>query len=453
MYVADVELSGVRGFHGHRAARLRFPRSEDGSYAGWTVLAGRNGSGKSTVLQALALVLQGPAITHALLKDAGDWVTRGARKAVVEATVVGPEHVDARWVSDGDSLGELFPEMGSVRLVWDRVTNRGESSVHLRRPRTTKAFLLQRTAESGPWQETPQGWLCLGYGPYRRLDGGAFSGRSAVAFERADRLATLFDENVCLAEGVTWLIDQHLRGLEGRPGAHELVDAVKLLLGDGLLPDDHEVSGVDSEGLWVNTPRGVLALRGMSDGYRSVTALVVDLVRHLHGAYGELRVEERGGHPVIPMPGVVLIDEVDAHLHVSWQKRIGQWMKQHFPAIQFIVTTHSPYICQSADPGGLIRLAAPTEERPPEVADDELYQRVVYGSGDDAILSDLFGVDSPYSDRADELRRRLAAMEFRVLDGQASDAELAEYRRLSARLNSSLSARVSEVAAHLGREE
>ncbi|MGV9848241.1 AAA family ATPase [Streptomyces sp. NPDC003442] len=449
MYVTDLELSGVRGFHGHRAARLRFPRREDGSYAGWTVLAGRNGSGKSTVLQALALVLQGPAVTHALLKDAGDWMTRGARKAVVEASVVGPEHVDARWANADDLPHDWFPETGSVRMVWERMAKWGESHVRLRRPSTTNAFELQRRAESGPWQETPQGWLVLGYGPYRRLDGG----RSAAGFERVDRLATLFDENVCLAEGVTWLIDQHLRGLEGRPGAVELVDTVKLLLGDGLLPDDHEVTGVDSDGLWVNTPRGVLALRGMSDGYRSVTALVVDLVRHLHGAYGELRVEERGGHPVIPMPGVVLIDEVDAHLHVSWQKRIGQWMKQHFPEIQFIVTTHSPYICQSADPGGLIRLAAPTEERPPEVADDELYQRVVYGSGDDAILSDLFGVDSPYSERADELRRRLAAMEFRVLDDQATEAELAEYRRLSAQLNSSLSARVSEVTAYLGRDE
>ena len=452
MYVTELELSGVRGFHGQRAAWLRFPRRADGSHAGWTVLAGRNGSGKTTVLQALALALQGPAVTHALLKEAGDWVTSGARKAVVEAGVAGPEHVDARWVSTDNHLAKIwFPETGSVRLVWERVTNRGESHVCLRRPSTAQAFELQRRAESGPWQETPQGWLCLGYGPYRRLDGGV-SARSGGS-ERADRLATLFDESVCLTEGVTWLIDQHLRSLEGRTGARELVEAVKLLLGDGLLPDDHEVTGVDSDGLWVNTPRGVLALRGMSDGYRSVTALVVDIVRHLHGAYGELRVEERDGHPVIPMPGVVLIDEVDAHLHVSWQKRIGHWMKQHFPEIQFIVTTHSPYICQAADPGGLIRLAGPTEERPPEVVDEELYQRVVYGSGDDAILSDLFGVDSPYSARADELRRRLAAMEFRVLDEQASEEELAEYRRLSAQLNSSLSARVTEVAAHLGRAE
>uniref|UniRef100_UPI00384F2E93 hypothetical protein n=1 Tax=Microbispora cellulosiformans TaxID=2614688 RepID=UPI00384F2E93 len=41
---------------------------------------------------------------------------------------------------------------------------------------------------------------------------------------------------------------------------------------------------------------------------------------------------------------------------MSWQKKIGEWLKEHFPAIRFIVTSHSPYICQSSDPDGLIRL-------------------------------------------------------------------------------------------------
>jgi hypothetical protein len=54
-------------------------------------------------------------------------------------------------------------------------------------------------------------------------------------------------------------------------------------------------------------------------------------------------------------------------------------------------------------------------------------------------------MSSPYSERADELRRQLANLEFRVLDGAASDEELDEYQGLSAELNSSLSARVSEV--------
>ncbi|MBU3864303.1 ATP-binding protein [Streptomyces sp. 4503] len=87
MYVTDLELSGVRGFHGHRAARLRFPRREDGSYAGWTVLAGRNGSGKSTVLQALALVprlpVRRPRRTDPAGRPRGGAAARGGRRRAI----------------------------------------------------------------------------------------------------------------------------------------------------------------------------------------------------------------------------------------------------------------------------------------------------------------------------------------------------------------------------------
>jgi hypothetical protein len=121
----------------------------------------------------------------------------------------------------------------------------------------------------------------------------------------------------------------------------------------------------------------------------------------------------------------------------------------HFPEIQFIVTTHSPYICQSADPGGLILLPSPRDSTAPHIVDTDLYQRVVYGSGDDAILSDLFGVDSPYSPAAEKLRQRLGDLEVKVLDGAASDAEKEEYRALSETLTSSVTARADEVAARL----
>ncbi|GAA3650798.1 hypothetical protein GCM10022267_41410 [Lentzea roselyniae] len=59
MYVSQVKLGNIKGFHGAREVDLRLTRP-DGSPAGWTVIAGRNGSGKSTLLQAIALTLGGP---------------------------------------------------------------------------------------------------------------------------------------------------------------------------------------------------------------------------------------------------------------------------------------------------------------------------------------------------------------------------------------------------------
>jgi predicted ATP-binding protein involved in virulence len=126
-------------------------------------------------------------------------------------------------------------------------------------------------------------------------------------------------------------------------------------------------------------------------------------------------------------------------------------MKRHFPLMQFIVTSHSPYVCQSADPGGLIRLAGPEEPQSPAVVNQDLYQRVVYGSGDDAILTELFGIETPYSSEAERLRRRLGELEEKVLAGDASPTEVTEYEQLSEGLTSSLNARIDEVASRLGR--
>ncbi|MDX6312859.1 MAG: hypothetical protein QOF44_2323, partial [Streptomyces sp.] len=211
------------------------------------------------------------------------------------------------------------------------------------------------------------------------------------------------------------------------------------------------VAKVDSNGLWVRRgPRmRSFPLREMSDGYRTVAALVLDVVRQIQAAYGELPAITAGGRVEITAPGVVLIDEIDAHLHVTWQRRIGDWLRQHFPKIQFIVTSHSPYICQAADPGGLIRMPGPDEDRAPEVVDEDLYHRVVYGSGDDAALSELFGLETPYSTRAEQQRRRLVELERKAVAGRADEAETQEYQELAERLTSSLETRVTEVAARL----
>ncbi|MFD8483110.1 AAA family ATPase [Kitasatospora sp. NPDC059673] len=150
-----------------------------------------------------------------------------------------------------------------------------------------------------------------------------------------------------------------------------------------------------------------------------------------------------------PHPGPVLIDDVDRHLHPVWQQRIGTWLTEHFPRTQFLVATHSPYVCQAADPGALIRLPGPHEEFAPHRLDEDLRQRVLYGSGEDTVLSELFGLPSAYSPAAEAERRLLVRLERKMYAGRATDAELAEYRELGAKLNSSLTARVDEVTARL----
>ncbi|MCE4948748.1 AAA family ATPase [Streptomyces albulus] len=446
MYVTRIRIEGVRGFHGPRACDLDFTRP-DGTYAGWTVLAGRNGSGKTTLLRAIAVALAGPRRAAQLDGDLEESLSFGETTGLVDVTVGADTGLDTGAGGDRDATlsavvrwqpePDAYPEDGVQPT---------EVTFTPPAPRSPLSFLWS----SAP----PPGWFHSGYGPFRRQTGTGLYERNPAQPDRSAALRTLFEEQSALTEAFDWLVAVHLRTLEERPGARELKAGVLALLSDGLVPDSYVIEDVDSEGMWLRRrtesgPKGPrVELRRMSDGQRTTVALVLDIVRQMYAVYDNLAFEGLGGEdgpPRLPYPGVVLIDEVDAHLHMSWQKRIGEWLTSHFPAVQFIVSTHSPYICQAAGPGGLIRLPGPNEPEPPRVVDEDLYGRIVYGTGDDAALSELFGLDSPYSDTAHELRDRLAELEYAVLTGKADTEQTEEYLRLRDRLASSPVARVDEV--------
>lgn len=452
MYVSRITVQDIKSFHGPRQVDLTLTRP-DGSHAGWTVLAGRNGSGKTTLLRALALVLSGPAAARGLVQGFENWIARGADAGSVVAEIVRHQDFDG-FTAPGRTLDRFRAGLKWTAPAEEVTSRRGAGAQPaLEEIRHNAKASSASPAQRGPWADNPVGWFCAAYGPFRRMAGGSGEvQRLMLTSGPVARQASLFHEDASLAEGVAWLIEQHLRALEGRPGAEELKNAALAVLGDGLLPDGYRVEDVDSEGLWVSRDGQRFPLREMSDGFRTVAALVVDILKQIHDAFGDTPFTALGENALLRLvPGVVIIDEIDAHLHVSWQRRIGPWLTSHFPRIQFIVTTHSPYICQAADPGGLIRLPGVDEERPPGVIDQDLYDRVVYGSGDDAVLSDLFGLDTPYSERAERARAEFVELEAEIYDGASSPESLARYRELKERLSSSPSARLDEMNAHLHR--
>ena len=96
--------------------------------------------------------------------------------------------------------------------------------------------------------------------------------------------------------------------------------------------------------------KGELPLEAMSDGARSVISMAADI------AYRMARLNPDLGEDVtLNTPGVVLIDEVDMHLHPSWQQTVVNDLRNAFPQVQFIVTTHSPQVLTSV-PAECIRI-------------------------------------------------------------------------------------------------
>ncbi|HET9656727.1 MAG TPA: AAA family ATPase [Kineosporiaceae bacterium] len=419
MRVTEVRLEGIRGFPaGGHSVSLSFNKAPEPPR--WIVLAGRNGSGKSTFLQALALAIAGPSVARLLAETFTGWIRDGEDRALAAARLAFGDE-------DGFAAGRKPTFDPWTAIEWTRTDGPEPLMDRI-------AVGGNWTPQRGPWAENPRGWFIAGYGPFRRISPAPTEAqRLMMSPGRPAALASLFREDASLSESIVWLQQVYLRRLEKKQEAEELEHLVLRLLSDGLLPEEMTVDHVDSEGLWVTTPDGGrLALRSLSDGYRVVAGLVLDLIKQLAANFGSVALTETAdGHVQVLHSGVVLIDEVDVHLHVEWQKRIGFWLKSHFPNVQFIVTTHSPFICQAADVGGLVRLSPRWTEGPiAEVLTGEAFNRVVNGSADDAVMSELFGLDTAFSDTSVNVRNRLAELEAVAVARTLTASELEEVESL-----------------------
>ena len=154
-----------------------------------------------------------------------------------------------------------------------------------------------------------------------------------------------------------------------------------------------------------------LDLSQLSDGERSFLALICDLGRRLALA-----------NPLLDKPlhgtGVVLIDELELHLHPKWQREVSEKLRSTFPNIQFIATTHSPFVIQALRPGELINL---DPEEFGEYADKSI----------EDIAENVMGVDLPQ--KSERYRQMMSAAEeyFRLLRGSGENAaELAAAEQL-----------------------
>lgn len=228
-----------------------------------------------------------------------------------------------------------------------------------------------------------------------------------------ERFVTMFQEAASLFEVDQWLRNLSHKKLEGKLAESEHLDLLLKILRDDLMPNQITIDRVDSDGLWLKDRNGLqLAWSEMSDGYRAALALLADILRHLINAYGIDGLAQRGedGKLRIVRSGVVMIDEIDAHLHPEWQREIGFWLKGHFPNIQFLVTTHSPIICQAADENGLFVLPEPGSTTAPRPLTDEEYKKVIASRPDTILLTAAFGLQNTRSPRTVEARADIASI-------------------------------------------
>jgi predicted ATP-binding protein involved in virulence len=149
----------------------------------------------------------------------------------------------------------------------------------------------------------------------------------------------------------------------------------------------------------------VVPWRELSDGFHVYLALVADIARR-----AVILNEQDGAAAPALAEGVVLIDEIDLHLHPRWQRVVLDGLREIFPRLQFIVTTHSPQVLSSAE-----------NRQVRHLVDGKVQEHGVFVEGRDsnAILRDLMGTN----DRDAEGQARLRALHDAIDQGLREQAE------------------------------
>jgi hypothetical protein len=408
MYIHSLHLEKIKAFD---TVTLEFKRpglTGAAAYPGLNLFVGGNSSGKSTLLKSMAIAVSGPTIANQQLGATKGWIRRDTTKGFIELDVHRDVEKDTFRVKGGTIALTNFHVGLSFEAEEAGLTPKLKEKI-----RTTPNRTKVRTAERGPWHQDASGWFLGGYGPLRRLTGSSTDAlRDALGKGKLASCVTLFREDAALSESETWLKQEHSRLLEqitqGRPQS-SLVENVKTFLNDGLLPEGFQISQISVDQVCMTTPNGgELPLRDLSDGCRSAYALMLDIIHNMVLTYGPENIFSRNAdnRMVVNQPGVILIDELEAHLHPSWQRTICEWLKVRFPLVQFFITTHSPLILQAADPGGIFVLPLPNEAdagRTVRRLAPHEQQRIVLGRAEKVLLGEAFGLKRTWSLQADRL--------------------------------------------------
>ena len=425
MYIKEIELTNIRSV---QKLQIKFPKP-----AGWHVLLGDNGSGKSSVIRAISAAIVGPSEILRLDPNFGSWVTSGKKKAAINLLLERSSE-DKRSGKGGVKGG--VKDISEIRCQTVIEQDEGNGK--------TWKFKDGASKKDGAHPDyytwgAGDGWFSAAFGPYRRFTGGDQS--LETFYLRNPKIGahlTAFKENAALTESVVWLKDLQFRSLS-KPKSEDTakLDGIQHFINqEDLLPQGFKLKEITPDGPLFSIPDGsVVHLYELSEGIKSVTSLAFELMRLLLRVYSAQDIfgnflDKNPDNDFVPAPGVVLIDEIDVHLHPTWQARIGHWFTRCFPNIQFIVTTHSPIVCRAAVNGSVWRLPNPGQEEPPRQLTGAALNRLLYGDILDAFGTGVFGTDVTRDEQGVKKLARLAELNVRFYREEASAAEKNERKQL-----------------------
>jgi predicted ATP-binding protein involved in virulence len=309
-----------------------------------TVIVGENGVGKTSVLWALRVLL-----SHVLGKLV---------KARTRSLLFQPEDIANDWPYLRAHISvTLGPAATSATCTAQKNATKFISSmVDDGRPRehavdTPDKYEVDVSSFSSPKVTVSGGPLVVYYSAHRSLplDRGPSKARAAGGIGAAYAEA-LEDRELRLGEAaLLWRNEAALEVTDRRPArANRAVEkALPAFLGEFR---HLRIESEDKPELVVDKRGTRLGLNQLSDGERGLLVVLIDLTRRLAQANPGLK------NPAHDAQAIVLVDELDLHMHPRWQRTIVSRLMETFPLCQFIVTTHSPTIISEVQPENLLLL-------------------------------------------------------------------------------------------------
>jgi predicted ATPase len=350
----------------------------------WVTFLGENGTGKSTALQAMALLLAGAEGASQLIKPIG-WLKEEKKAGKITIRI-------HQGKNDPGQYGGEKKERKEFQYTF-YIT--GSEKIYINNKLFTEPVITEDTKNTNiTWLRENallpkgKGWFAAGYGAFRRLTrNNRIIVPSLKRPLRSTNFLSQFIEDEPLEAFETWLVYLDYRISKGGDSVAERHKSIGVKAIDQLLPEGNKFDHIDVDGrIWYKTGDSIVSTISLSDGFRSVMALAGDLVWRLIESFPDSE------HP-LEEEGVVLIDELDIHLHPTWQRKIAGLLRTTFPNIQFIMATHSPLVAAGAGQDAVTYRFT----RQKSVIEIERVKNIHAMSVDNILQSEAFGMISPYS--------------------------------------------------------
>lgn len=400
MYIDSI---GIQNFRVFRKSKIDFVHP-DQRFSDHTLpkpklpnvnlLLGNNGLGKTTLLKAVALTALGPAVgdsgiyPHMLIRrEPKIPLNEQPTEATIKALFTPHDQDNVSGFTRVESHVAVIRRGDLESLRW----------IH---------------EDEKPWHPifsaSSDAFFFVGYGATRRVEKREqvdLGARQSSVFARAQRIKSIFEEAHSLIPLNTWLPEFEHKDLERFKQVSDLIN--KLMRGEKFV-----FTGEMEENEYIFKRQGLkVPFPALSDGYRAFLGWLGDLLYHVCMTCPI-------GKKLVDNKGIVMVDEIDLHLHPKWQMIILQSLSKNLPNIQFIFTSHSPLLVGSLEWMNIIVMDLQRNQ----ASRAKRIKEAVHGlDADQVLLTDFFGLPST---RTPEKRRNIKELTFKAREGDSEAAKL-----------------------------